>query len=129
MKWGAHPLLFPLPLPLRRPDTQVNLQRVYSRRRSHEIPTKLLLYWHSRVFFSRCIPDQNLSLVVELQANSPEDSDDPTQLFSKGWTKIDLFDVSNRLLSGRYQINPRNINVTAENLLRNKQDATHAVIG
>ena len=54
---------------------------------------------------SRCIPDQNLSLVVELQANSAEDSDDPTQLFSIGWTKIDLFDISNRLLSGRYQLN------------------------
>ena len=50
----------------------------------------------------RCFPDQNLNLVVELQANSAEDSDDPTELFSKGWTKIDLFDVSNRLLSGRY---------------------------
>lgn len=54
---------------------------------------------------SRCIPDQNLNLVVELQANSTEDSDDPTQLSSKGWTKIDLFDISNRLLSGRYKLN------------------------
>lgn len=53
----------------------------------------------------RCLPDQNLNLVVELQANSTEDSDDPTQLFSKGWTKIDLFDISNRLLSGRYKLN------------------------
>ena len=52
----------------------------------------------------RCIPDPNLNLVVELQANSTEDSDDPTQLFSKGWTKIDLFDISNRLLSGRYKL-------------------------
>lgn len=57
------------------------------------------------LYYPRCIPDQNLNLVVELQANSAEDSDDPTQLFSKGWTKIDLFDISNRLLSGRYQLN------------------------
>lgn len=54
--------------------------------------------------FPRCLPDQNLNLVVELQANSTEDSDDPTQLFSKGWTKIDLFDISNRLLSGRWKV-------------------------
>lgn len=54
--------------------------------------------------FPRYIPDQNLCLVVELQANSAEDSDDHTQLFSKGWTKIDLFDISNRLLSGRWKI-------------------------
>ena len=47
------------------------------------------------------MPDQNLGLVVELQANSPEDSNDPNELFSKGWTRIDLFDMSNRLLSGR----------------------------
>lgn len=57
------------------------------------------------VYHTRCVPDQNLNLVVELQANSVEDSDDPTQLFSKGWTKIDLFDISNRLLSGRYKLN------------------------
>lgn len=49
------------------------------------------------------MPDQNLGLVVELQANSPEDSNDPNELFSKGWTRIDLFDMSNRLLSGRYE--------------------------
>lgn len=49
------------------------------------------------------MPDQNLGLVVELQANSPEDSTDPNELFSKGWTRIDLFDMSNRLLSGRYE--------------------------
>ena len=53
------------------------------------------------VYFSRCLPDQNFSLVVELQANSAEDSADPTELFSKGWTKLDLFDISNRLFSGR----------------------------
>lgn len=49
------------------------------------------------------MPDQNLGLVVELQANSPEDSNDPNELFPKGWTRIDLFDMSNRLLSGRYE--------------------------
>ena len=49
------------------------------------------------------MPDQNLGLVVELQANSPEDSNDPNELFSKGWTRIDLFGMSNRLLSGRYE--------------------------
>ncbi|KAM7426567.1 Coiled-coil domain-containing protein 17 [Porites harrisoni] len=54
--------------------------------------------------FPRCLPDQDLCLVVELQANSAEDSNDPTELFSKGWTKIDLFDISNRLLSGRWKI-------------------------
>ncbi|XP_022783161.1 coiled-coil domain-containing protein 17-like [Stylophora pistillata] len=54
--------------------------------------------------FPRCMPDQNLGLVVELQANSPEDSNDPNELFSKGWTRIDLFDMSNRLFSGRWKI-------------------------
>lgn len=54
--------------------------------------------------FPRCMPDQNLGLVVELQANSPENSNDPNELFSKGWTRIDLFDMSNRLLSGRWKI-------------------------
>ncbi|XP_015758686.1 PREDICTED: uncharacterized protein LOC107337954 [Acropora digitifera] len=49
----------------------------------------------------KCLPDQSFSLVVELQANNAEDSTDPEMLFSKGWTKIDLFDISNRLLSGR----------------------------
>ena len=53
------------------------------------------------LYLCRCLPHQDLCLVVELQANSAEDSNDPTELFSKGWTKIDLFDVSNRLLSGR----------------------------
>lgn len=54
--------------------------------------------------FPRCLPDQSFSLVVELQANNAEDSTDPEMLFSKGWTKIDLFDMSNRLLSGRWKI-------------------------
>ena len=67
-----------------------------------------LLYLLTFLRRSRCIPDPNLNLVVELQANSTEDSDDPTQLFSKGWTKIDLFDISNRLLSGRYKPNSSN---------------------
>lgn len=54
--------------------------------------------------FPRCLPDRNFCLVVELQANSAEESEDSDVLVSKGWTKIDLFDISNRLLSGRWKI-------------------------
>ncbi|XP_031564319.1 uncharacterized protein LOC116299741 isoform X2 [Actinia tenebrosa] len=54
--------------------------------------------------FPKCAPIQTLSVIAELQANSTDDPQDPHKLFSKGWTKMDLFDTADRLISGRWKI-------------------------
>ncbi|KAK3739534.1 hypothetical protein QZH41_016209 [Actinostola sp. cb2023] len=52
----------------------------------------------------RCAPMQTLSITAELQANSNDDKRNSHKLFSKGWTKMDLFDGADRLISGRWKI-------------------------
>ncbi|XP_048587115.1 uncharacterized protein LOC5517188 isoform X2 [Nematostella vectensis] len=54
--------------------------------------------------FPKCAPLPTLSVVVELQANNTTDPEDSGKLFSRGWAKMNLFDASDRLISGRWKI-------------------------
>ena len=48
----------------------------------------------------RCLPNSDLSLVVEMQVVDSSS----LSLKSRAWTKIDLFDANNRLHSGRFKV-------------------------
>ncbi|CAH1775471.1 unnamed protein product [Owenia fusiformis] len=47
-----------------------------------------------------CSPSQTLSMVIELQASNSESN----RLTTRAWTKMDLFDEYNRVISGRWKL-------------------------
>ncbi|XP_066298690.1 uncharacterized protein [Branchiostoma lanceolatum] len=52
----------------------------------------------------RIQPSMDLSIIVEMQVQSGRDGYDSNRLRSRGWSKIELFDQQNRVLSGRWKI-------------------------
>jgi hypothetical protein len=69
------------------------------------------------VYF-RCPPEQDLTVVLEIQTTSKQKPNEP--LRTNAWTKIPLFDHKNRLLSGRWKIPLKTLPI--------HQDETFAVI-
>ena len=56
--------------------------------------------------YSRCPPQPDLGIVVELQAagNIPGAEHDQSRLITRAWTKIPLFDSQERLMAGRHRL-------------------------
>lgn len=67
----------------------------------------------------RCPPQQALTILIELQMAHKDRSE--TRLKSCAWTKIPLFDSKNRLLSGRWKCQLRNLPI--------RSDANLSVLG
>ncbi len=66
----------------------------------------------------RCPPQQALTILVELQmANSQNNNTNNNQevkLKSCAWTKIQLFDAKNRLLSGRWKLQLKKLPIQSD---------------
>ncbi len=60
----------------------------------------------------RCPPQQALTILVELQMASKNSSE--LKLKSCGWTKIQLFDSENKLLSGRWKLNLKKLPIQSD---------------
>jgi hypothetical protein len=64
----------------------------------------------------RCPPQQSLTILVELQMApvSPNNSNNESKLKSCAWTKIQLFDAKNRLLSGRWKLQLKKLPIQSD---------------
>lgn len=60
----------------------------------------------------RCPPQQALTILVELQMAIKDPNE--TKLKSCAWSKIQLFDTKNRLLSGRWKLPLRNLPIKSD---------------
>lgn len=60
----------------------------------------------------RCPPQQALTILIELQM--AHSSNNETRLKSCAWTKLPLFDSKNRLLSGRWKSQLRNLPIRSD---------------
>lgn len=64
----------------------------------------------------RCPPQQPLTILIELQmaTTSNNNNNNETRLKSCAWTKLPLFDSKNRLLSGRWKSQLRNLPIRSD---------------
>lgn len=60
----------------------------------------------------RCPPQQALTVLVELQMALKDQNE--TKLKSCAWSKIQLFDTKNRLLSGRWKLSVKNLPIKSD---------------
>jgi hypothetical protein len=60
----------------------------------------------------RCPPQQALTILVELQMAYKDPNE--TKLKSCAWSKIQLFDTKNRLLSGRWKLSLKNLPIKSD---------------
>lgn len=60
----------------------------------------------------RCPPQQALTILVELQMALKDPNE--TKLKSCAWSKIQLFDSKNRLLSGRWKLSLKNLPIKSD---------------
>jgi len=60
----------------------------------------------------RCPPQQALTILIELQMAHSSNSE--TRLKSCAWTKLPLFDSKNRLLSGRWKSQLKNLPIRSD---------------